>query len=227
VKALKSVFIWSIISVMFASLGAYLTWQIGCFYTDATPLCRHDYGGGIVALAGAVLVIGPLAYTARQRALRAVGRGMYARPMARSGGGWMQNVIHFVVEGELDNPTVGDEQRGWHPHDIPPGHGWRVPLEDGAEVIVYFEDFRTWLYEAWELQDKAKQSGKLARQGATSQRTWDGQIGRDQVNARNYLLDVAGALRRNRAAPNATRRIRGTPWRILERLVAEWPPESL
>lgn len=228
-KPIKTLILWTVISSLLAAAGAYLAWFTACLYTPAAPLCRHDYGGAIVALLGLLLVIFPVAYTARARALRAAGRGMYARPVggrAESVGnrlaGWVESATHFVIEGELAERVAGEERRGFHPIlDIPPGYGWIVPLEDGRGVIVYWDDFREWLYECWDIQ------GKGGRQGATSQRTWDRRIGRDQTLARNHLLDVAGGLRRNRAATNATRRLQGAPWGILERLVETWPPEQI
>lgn len=228
-KALRPLIIWTLVSALLAAAAAWLTWLAGCLYSPAVPLCQHDHGGAIVALSGLLLAVIPVAYTARARALRAVGRGMYARPVGgrveSAGGrvaGWLESAARFVVEGELDQRIVGDERRGWHPLlDIPPEHGWIVPLSNGAAVIVRWGEFRAWLYEAWELQ----QAG--GRRGATSQRTWDGRIGRDQTLARNHLLEIAGALRRNRRAANATRRIEGPPWGILERLAAEWPPSEV
>lgn len=219
---IRTLLIWLIVSSLLAAAAAWLAWSIGCLYSTQTPLCRHDYGGVMVALAGVLLVVGPVAWNARQRALRAVGRGMYARPVGGGHGAsrLVENVMYFIVEGELDQRHVGNERRGLHPLDVEAGHGWRVPLSDGSGVVVYFEDFREWLYDCWEFQDNPAN----CRKGATSQRRNDPLIGRPQTLARNHLLDVGGGLRRNKAVANTKRRIEGTPWGILERLAAEWPP---
>lgn len=224
-RSLRLALAWALIAAVFGTIAAWLTFSAACLYDDSLPLCRHPAGGWIVMIGAVVAVFAPLAWVAMRRARRGLGRGMYARVagVRQSRVNWdlLESVGRLVIEGEWHG--AGPIEQGWHPLNVPTGYGWAVTLEDGAQVIVFFDDFRQWLYEAWELQERAR----IPQWGATSQRTWDKKIGRDQVLARNYLLDLAGGLRRNRAAPNATRRICGTPWSILERLVEIWPPSAL
>lgn len=223
-KALKTLTTWTLAASLLAAAAAWLIWTAGCLYSPTGPLCRHDYGGVIVALAGVGMVVIPLAYAARRRALRVVVRGRYARPVGGGrprAGGVVESLMHLAVEGEWPQAQVAELR---HPLlDVPAGWGWVVPLEDGSGVIVLWDDFRQWLYDCWELQ----QNPKFGRRGATSQRYWDGRIGRPQTLARNHLLEKAGGLRRNKTAWNSTRRIVGTPWGILERLAAVWPPVEI
>lgn len=224
-RSLRTALAWALIAAAFGAIAAWLAFSAACLYDDDLPLCRHPAGGWIVMIGAVVAVFAPLALVAMRRARRGLGRGMYARVAGVRQGrvNWqlLESVGRLIIEGEWH--SAGTIERSWHPADVPTGYGWRVALEDGAQVIVFFDDFRQWLYVAWELEKRAK----VPQQGATSQRTWDKRIGRDQVLARNYLLEMAGGLRRNRAAPNATRRIDGTPWSILERLIEIWPPSAL
>lgn len=201
-----------------AGIVAWFGFLAACLWSEAVPLCRHDYGQYIVPLLAMVLVIGSVAQVLHRRLIRRLARGMYAKPVGAAGavGQVFGNVVRLAWEGELkpSDPT-------WHPlTHVPPGHGWRVAMDDGTEVIVRWDDMNEWVGLCWEFQHNPAN----ARQGATSHRVWDGRIGRSQVQARNHLLEVSGNFRRNKATANAIRRLEGTPWTIMAKLYEVWPP---
>jgi len=213
---------WALVAAGFGSVAAWLLFSAACLYSADLPLCRHPNGGWIVMALTVVLSLLPLAFTARERARRAVGRGMYARPVGlrRSAdwGGMFQNVARLVIEGEWQ----ADPLR--HPMlDVSEHCGWDVPLADGTAVRVYWHEMYIWLRRAWEFQ----QDPANRHRGATSQNTWDAEIGRPQTLARNELLEMAGAIRRNKTSANSIRRIVGTPWSIMAELYEIWPPGEL
>lgn len=189
-----------------------------CLWSEAVPLCRHDYGQYIVPLVAMVLVLANVTSTLHRRLLRRLTRGMYAKPVTfgQRGAALFANAVKLAWEGQrpTDDPV-------WHPlTHVPPGHGWRVAMDDGSEVIVQWDEMFAWVQACWDFQHNPAN----ARQGATSHRVWDSRIGRSQVQARNHLLEMSGNLRRNKSSANSVRRLEGTPWRIMQELYDAWPP---
>lgn len=217
----RNVIAWTLIAGLLAALAGWLLFTAACLYSSGAPLCQHPHGGGIVSLLAIVAVIGPLALTARERARRQMGRGMYARPTSeRAGtrwGGTVEQVVRFALVGEWGG---GQQPAQTHPLDLPATYGWIVSLSDGTAVRVYVTEFYQLISDAWQYQ----QNPANARRAATGQRRLDPLIGRPKTLAVNELLRVAGGVRQNKVAANSLRRIEGTPWGILERLVEIWPP---
>lgn len=212
------------LTVTVTALAGLLAWFgfIGaCLWSEAVPLCRHDYGQYIVPLMAMGLVIGSVVKVLHRRLIRRLTRGMYARPVSvgRSVGQVFGSAVRLAWEGEL---TPSDP--AWHPlTHVPAGHGWRVAMDDGTEVIVRWDDMFAWVQACWDFQHNPAN----ARRGATSHRVWDPQIGRSQVQARNHLLEISGNLRRNKTTPNALRKLEGTPWTIMSQLYEARPPGEL
>ena len=209
------------LTVTVTALAGLLGWAghiAACLYSPLVPLCGHPYGPYIVPLLAMLLVIGSVMRALHRRLLRRLTRGMYAKPvMFQRGAAIFSSAVKMVWEGgrPTDDPT-------WHPlTHVPAGHGWRVAMDDGSEVIVLWDAMFTWVQLCWDFQHNPAN----VRQGATSHRVWDRQIGRSQVQARNHLLQISGSLRRNKTSRNSLRRLEGTPWTIMQKLYDAWPPD--
>jgi hypothetical protein len=193
-----------------------------CLYDSALGVCRHPAGFWLAVLAGIGLVGLAVATDLWDRLRRRLRRGMYARPVSGLGGVGLgrslERAARLVIEGEWEQS--GEPS---HPIEMDDNLGWRVPLDDGTVVIVFWDDMWQWINDCYIRQNDPEYAGW----GATSQRMWDGVIGRPQVVARNWLLEQAGAVRRNKASPNSTRRLVGTPWAIMERIRAHVPPGEI
>lgn len=214
---------------IFGSLAGWLAYRASCL-AWWWPLCRNDAGDGIVILGILALVLAWLALLLRERLRRRVTRGMYARvagvrgresdvTMARV----FESVAKVVIEGKWDNLGRVREGEDRHPLDLPDNYGWLVPLEDGSAVRVYVDELYKIINDAWNFQ--ADPQNKL--RAPLGQRRLDPMVGRSKTLAVNYLVDLAGGVRSNKATANSTRRITRTPWTIMQSLMDVWPPGEI
>jgi hypothetical protein len=195
---------------LLAAFAAWLAWTAACLYDPGLPLCRHPAGGWIIIIGAAAIVLGWAGLLVRERLRRRLTRGMYARPaVARRG--WFERTARSIFEAGPD---------ATHPLDLPANYGWQVSLDDGTRVNVFVDELWGILNDAWQFQHNPAN----CRYGALSQRRLDPKIGRPRTLAVNYLVDLAGGVRKNKDTTNSTRRLNATPWSIMTALMEAWPP---
>jgi hypothetical protein len=189
-------------AVAFGTLAAWLVNALACYH----ELWRYCGGSTYVTLAGLVAlgVIGPLAWTYRERALRRASRGMYARGrgVGHELAATFGRVVKFAWEGPAEeNPpglitgTQRFQKLGW----------WiTIPLDGGQVVWVSRERFWLWLIEVEGLRYQLGPG-----ESEIGQRYWEPKIGRPTWLAHMRILEAVGAVETLTPDPRSRRYVGG------------------
>jgi hypothetical protein len=167
-----------------------------------------------LTIGAALLVLAPLAWTYRERALRRASKGMWAR----SGWGLGSNDLavifkrtaRFAIEGEWPDSQLAGvisgtqrfERRGW----------WvTVPIAGGTEVWV-----DRWALWQWLIKVEALRGQLPPGESEIGQRYWEPRIGRPLWMAYMIILEAVGAAETVTPDPRSRRYVGGDAWGWVE-----------